>query len=155
MHGDLSLPSNRAAAATAGRAEPRDPVSPAAARTHAAVSHGPVIDGVFAPTSTGGAVFHPATAIDPLAIATVQASVRRRLMQSFVRRGLLAQEDAQAMAQWAHSGGCSVDGSVRIEAADRAGRERLLRYCARPDQGKALRRRSFARCNCAGQRSTT
>ena len=26
----------------------------------------------------------------------------------------------------------SVDGSVRIEAADRAGRERLLRYCARP-----------------------
>jgi len=25
-----------------------------------------------------------------------------------------------------------VDGSVRIEAADRAGRERLLRYCARP-----------------------
>jgi hypothetical protein len=34
--------------------------------------------------------------------------------------------------QWAHGGGFSVDGSVRIEAADRAGRERLLRYCARP-----------------------
>ena len=32
----------------------------------------------------------------------------------------------------AHRGGFSVDGSVRIEAADRAGRERLLRYCARP-----------------------
>ena len=31
-----------------------------------------------------------------------------------------------------HGGGFSVDGSVRIEAADRAGRERLLRYCARP-----------------------
>ena len=28
--------------------------------------------------------------------------------------------------------GFSVDASVRIEAADRAGRERLLRYCARP-----------------------
>jgi len=28
--------------------------------------------------------------------------------------------------------GFSVDGSVRIEATDRAGRERLLRYCARP-----------------------
>ena len=28
-------------------------------------------------------------------------------------------------------GGFSVDGSVRIEAVDRAGRERLLRYCAR------------------------
>ncbi|MCC6197261.1 MAG: transposase [Burkholderiales bacterium] len=25
-----------------------------------------------------------------------------------------------------------MDGSVRIAAADRAGRERLLRYCARP-----------------------
>ena len=36
------------------------------------------------------------------------------------------------MAQWEHGGGFSVDGSVRIEAADRAGRERLLRYCARP-----------------------
>jgi len=36
------------------------------------------------------------------------------------------------MAQWAHGGGFSVDVSVRIEAAHRAGRERLLRYCARP-----------------------
>ncbi len=36
------------------------------------------------------------------------------------------------MAQGAHGGGFSVDASVRIEAADRAGRERLLRYCARP-----------------------
>lgn len=38
----------------------------------------------------------------------------------------------QAMGQWQHGGGFSVDGSVRIEATDRAGRERLLRYCARP-----------------------
>ena len=36
------------------------------------------------------------------------------------------------MAQWGHGGGFSVNASVRIEAADRAGRERLLRYCARP-----------------------
>jgi hypothetical protein len=50
----------------------------------------------------------------------------------FVQRGLLPRDDARAMAQWAHGGGFSVDGSVRIEAADRAGRERLLRYCARP-----------------------
>ena len=35
-------------------------------------------------------------------------------------------------AQWEHGGGFSVDASVRIAAADRAGRERLLRYCARP-----------------------
>lgn len=36
------------------------------------------------------------------------------------------------MGQWAHGGGFSVNGPVRIEAKDRAGRERLLRYCARP-----------------------
>jgi hypothetical protein len=34
-----------------------------------------------------------------------------------------------AMGTW---GGFSVDGSMHIEAADRVGRERLLRYCARP-----------------------
>jgi len=50
----------------------------------------------------------------------------------FVRRGLLPADDAQAMGQWQHGGGFSVDASVRIEATDRAGRERLLRYCARP-----------------------
>ena len=32
------------------------------------------------------------------------------------------------MGQWAHGSGFSVDASVRIEANDRAGRERLLRY---------------------------
>ncbi len=36
------------------------------------------------------------------------------------------------MAQWGNGGGFSVDASVRIEGHDRAGLERLLRYCARP-----------------------
>ena len=67
--------------------------------------HCVVIDGVFAPTATGGAVFHPATALDGPAIATVQAKVRRRLLQRLVRRGLLAEDDAQARAQWDHGGG--------------------------------------------------
>ena len=44
--------------------------------------------------------------------------------------------DAKDMAARAssssHGGGFSVDAGVRIEAADRAGLERLLRYCARP-----------------------
>jgi hypothetical protein len=48
---------------------------------------------------------HPASAIDQSAIATVQATVRRRLLASFVRRDLLDQNDAHAMAQWAHDGG--------------------------------------------------
>jgi putative transposase len=54
------------------------------------------------------------------------------LLRLFVRRGLLPADDARAMAQWQHGGGFSVDGLVRIAAANRAGRERLLRYCARP-----------------------
>ncbi len=55
--------------------------------------HCVVIDGVFAPTPTRAAVFHPANAIDSRALATVQAKVRRRLLASFARRGLLAQDD--------------------------------------------------------------
>jgi hypothetical protein len=94
--------------------------------------HCVVVDGVFDATAAGGVVFHAAGGLDAPAVAAVQACVRRRLLRIFVRRGLLPSDDAQAMGQWEHGGGFSVDASVRIEAADRAGRERLLRYCARP-----------------------
>jgi hypothetical protein len=36
------------------------------------------------------------------------------------------------MLTWLASGGFSLDASVRIHGSDLAGRERLLRYCARP-----------------------
>jgi hypothetical protein len=36
------------------------------------------------------------------------------------------------MLSWDHGGGFSLDGSVRLEATDREGLERLIRYCARP-----------------------
>jgi hypothetical protein len=36
------------------------------------------------------------------------------------------------MLTWQASGGFSLDASVRIHGSDSAGRERLLRYCARP-----------------------
>jgi hypothetical protein len=91
-----------------------------------------VIDGVFEPAPAGAVVFREATGLDAPAFAEVQERVRRRLLRVGVRRGLLPGDAARAMAQWAHGGGFSVDGSVRIEAEDRAGRERLLRYCARP-----------------------
>jgi len=94
--------------------------------------HCVVLDGVFASAPAGVVVFHPAAGIDAQAIAAVQAKVRRRLLESFVRRGLHDSDAAHAMQAWQHGGGFSVDASVRIEAADRAGRERLLRYCARP-----------------------
>jgi hypothetical protein len=91
-----------------------------------------IIDGVFSQRDDGALCFHEATALDEADVVTVQAKVRRRVLRLFERRGLLSPETVAAMGQWAHAGGFSVDASVRVEAQDRAGLERLLRYCARP-----------------------
>ncbi len=99
-----------------------------------------VIDGVFesapdtnnAPDEASSVRFHAALELDAAAFADVQARVRTRVLSTFVRRGLIDKDDAAEMRAWAHDGGFSVDGSVRIEGADRTGLERLLRYCARP-----------------------
>ena len=91
-----------------------------------------VVDGVFEALADADAItFHPAQ-IDDAAIAEVQAKVRKRLLRAFVARGHLESHDAKNMAAYAHGCGFSVDAGVRIEATDRAGLERLLRYCARP-----------------------
>jgi hypothetical protein len=97
-----------------------------------------VIDGVFepavAPDDAPSVIFHAALAhaLDAAAFADVQARVRTRVLRAFVKRGLIDKDDAAEMRAWAHDGGFSVDGSVRIEDTDRTGLERLLRYCARP-----------------------
>jgi hypothetical protein len=66
----------------------------------------------------------------------VQANVRKRILWAFVARGHIEACDAKDIneraASSSHGGGFSVDAGVRIEATDRAGLERLLRYCARP-----------------------
>jgi len=62
----------------------------------------------------------------------VQVNVRKRILRAFVARGHIEACDAKDMAAYAHGGGFSVDAGVRIEAVDRAGLDRLLRYCARP-----------------------
>jgi hypothetical protein len=77
-------------------------------------------------------IFRAATRPDARVVAAINSQVRQRVLRLFECRGLLLGDDARAMAQWQHGGGFSVDGSVRLEATDRAGRERLLRYCARP-----------------------
>jgi hypothetical protein len=74
---------------------------------------------VFDSAAAGVVIFRVATEPDANAIVWVQAQVRRRLLRVFVRPG----DEARAMGQWAHGGVFSVDGSVRIEAADRAGSE--------------------------------
>lgn len=77
-------------------------------------------------------MFHPATGHDESAVAQVQSDAGRRILRAFVGRGVLDAVDEKEMAGYQHGGGFSVDAGVRIAAADRAGLERLLRYCARP-----------------------
>jgi hypothetical protein len=89
-----------------------------------------VVDGVFEATESG-VIFHPASGIDADTVAQVQATLRRRILRAFVGRGLLESFEAKEMLAYKHSG-FSVDADVCIEAHDRAGLERLLRYCARP-----------------------
>jgi len=91
-----------------------------------------VIDGVFEPDPKQGARFTEVDGLGAAGAQPVQAQVRRRILRAFVRRGLLDKDDGKEMAQWDHGGGFSLDASVRIEAHDRHGLERLLRYCARP-----------------------
>ena len=90
-----------------------------------------VIEGVFEADASGAATFHESGAPDQKLLDEVQAKVRRRLLRALARRGVLEPEDAETMASWEHGGGFSLDAGVRIEAADRQGLERLLRYCAR------------------------
>ena len=98
-----------------------------------------VVDGVLeegagnqaSPPGVPGVIFHPASAIDEVVVQEVQATLRRRILRALVGRGLLQRFEAKAMLSYKHSG-FSVDTSVRIAAHDRAGLERLLRYCVRP-----------------------
>jgi len=57
--------------------------------------------------------------------------VRVRVLRWFARSGLIDSDDVREMLAWENSG-FSLDAEVRIAARDRAGLERLLRYCARP-----------------------
>ncbi len=77
-------------------------------------------------------MFYPATVLSQSDVAIVQSLVRRRVLRLFEHNGLLSPEAAENMRQWRHGGGFSLDASVAVEATDRAGLERVLRYCARP-----------------------
>lgn len=99
------------------------------------------MDGVFEPEigdtaeaadKQAGVGFHAATELDAAAIASVQAQVRQRILRACVRRGLINKSDGDEMMGWEHGGVFSLDASVCIQDIDRAGLERLLRYCARP-----------------------
>jgi hypothetical protein len=97
--------------------------------------HVVVLDGVFSALSEAGdheVRFHGASELSPPHVQQLEATVQRRVLRQFARRGLLDEADADDTLSWQGSGGFSVDASVRIEGEDRAGIERLVRYCARP-----------------------
>ena len=89
-----------------------------------------MLDGVVA-QGRQGLEFRGAQ-VDEACVERVQAAVRRRVLGLFERRGLLSMETVAGMQGWGHSGGFSVHAGERVAAQDRAGRERLMRYCARP-----------------------
>ena len=91
-----------------------------------------VLDGVFSQAPDGEVRFHEATGLIPEHWHELQHVVQRRVLRYFHRHGLLDEADAHGMLSWQGSGGFSIDASVRIQGEDRAGVERLLRYCARP-----------------------
>lgn len=101
-----------------------------------------------------GVIFHPATGVYADTVAQVQASLRKRILRAFVGRGLLGGFEAKEMLAYRHSG-FSVDTSVCIAAHDRAGLERLLRYCARPPFALARLRKAGSELvyRCAKQHS--
>jgi len=75
---------------------------------------------------------HEATALSPQLQERLQHTIRSRVLRHFRRHGFLEPNEAEDMLTWDHGGGFSLDASVRIEATDRTGLERLIRYCARP-----------------------
>lgn len=89
-----------------------------------------VIDGLFSVTEEG-LRFHPAF-LTETAIARVQQQTRRRVLKLFERRAVLPEEATELMLGWDPSGGFSLHAEVWVPAGDRAGLERLIRYCARP-----------------------
>ena len=125
-----------------------------------------VVDGVFeavagnadddadAQVTSPDVIFQPASAIDETVAAQVQATLRRRILRAFVGRGLLESFEAKDMLGYQHSG-FSVNASVCIEGQDRAGLERLLRYCARPPFAMDRLRKEGAALvyRCAKQRN--
>lgn len=93
--------------------------------------HAVVSDGAFEAGEGGRLRFIPARPPTPEDIERLTETVRRLWIGRLRRRGLVSQEAAETLLGQARSG-FSLNGNVRIGAEDRAGLERLLRYCLRP-----------------------
>ena len=91
-----------------------------------------VLDGVFTEEVDAEVRFDEATHFSADDASALTPVLQRRILRLFQRRGLLEEHTVDDMLTWQGTGGFSLDASVHILGSDRAGRERLLRYCARP-----------------------
>jgi hypothetical protein len=73
-----------------------------------------------------------ASELTPDHIRQLESTPQRRILRPFRRHDLIDEANAAGILTWQGSGGFSVDASVRIEGEDRAGIERLVRYCVGP-----------------------
>jgi len=89
------------------------------------------IDGVITVDMEHAVRFHEATGLNARDAEALARTVQFRVLRWFARRGLTDRSAAADMRTWRGTGGFSIDGSVRIKGEDRAGLERLVRYCAR------------------------
>ncbi len=89
-----------------------------------------VIDGVIA-RSDESLCFYP-TRLTRGDVETLREAIRLRVLRLFKRRRLLDAHVIDNLKAWSHGGGFSIHADVRVPAHDKPGRERLLRYCARP-----------------------
>ena len=86
-------------------------------------------DGVFV-NALGELQFCQAT-VSPDDVQDIEDQIRKRVLKLFGRKKYIEKADAEDMQSWENSG-FSLNASVRIDALDRTGLERLLRYCVRP-----------------------
>ena len=94
-------------------------------------------DGVFSVKEQESQFFEAYITQDD--VADIQDAIQLRVLKMFCKRGFFDKETVEKMLYYENSG-FSLDAKVKIEASDRDGLERLIRYCARPSfAGENLR----------------
>jgi hypothetical protein len=88
-------------------------------------------DGVYALDDHGALTFYQAVGLDNTTADDVTHTLRHRVLRHLQRQGCLDADDVDTLLGWDHHSGFSVDNTVSIPHWDRAGLERLVRYCAR------------------------
>jgi len=82
-----------------------------------------VTDGGFGPNGT----FY---VLPKVSLAGLEQLFRHRVLKMMLRTGLVTPKRVKLLLSWKHSG-FNIDGSVRVRASDRQGRENISRYLIR------------------------